>query len=165
MRYNVLKSICVLMLGLGLNELHAQTASIATSGNVSGSGGSASYSVGQLFYTTITGPNGSVAQGMQQPYEISVVSGIEEAPGISLLVSAYPNPAPEYLTLKVDVYTSLNIQSLSFQLLDMNGKLLESKLIDSNLTTISMYNLVPAVYFVNVIHMNKSIKEFKIIKK
>lgn len=45
----------VLLLGLGLTGLQAQTSANATGGDASGGGGSASYSIGQVVYTTNTG--------------------------------------------------------------------------------------------------------------
>ena len=45
MRHKRLKLSAVLLLGLGLTGLQAQTSVNATGGNASGSGGSASYSV------------------------------------------------------------------------------------------------------------------------
>jgi hypothetical protein len=160
------KLSAVLLLGLGLTGLQAQTSINATGGNASGSGGSASYSVGQVVYTTHTGTNGSVAEGVQQPFEISVVTAIEEAQGIILSVSAYPNPTTDYLTLSIDnsVKTNHDLSQLSYQLYDMNGKLLQSEKITSNQTSIVMSNLVPANYFVKVIQGNKEVKTFKIIK-
>jgi len=151
----------MLLLGLGLTGLQAQESVNATSGNASSSGGSVSYSVGQVVYTTNTGTNCSVAQGVQQPYEISIVTGIEEAEGINLTVSAYPNPTTDYLTLRIDEF---DISNLSFQLYDMNGKLLQNEKITGNQTSIVMSNLVPATYFVKVIQENKEVKTFKIIK-
>ncbi|MCB0409870.1 MAG: hypothetical protein KDD29_06595, partial [Flavobacteriales bacterium] len=50
----------------------AQENTVSSGGDALGVGGSASYSVGQVVYTTHTGVNGSIAQGVQQPYEISV---------------------------------------------------------------------------------------------
>lgn len=161
MKHKRLKLSAVLLLGLGLTGLQAQEAIPATGGNASGSGGSASYSVGQVVYTTNTGTNGSVAQGVQQPYEISGVTGIEEAKGINLTVSAYPNPTTDYLTLSVD---NFELSTLNFQLYDMQGKLLESKKLEGNETSIVMSNLVPATYFLKVIQSNKAVKTFKIIK-
>lgn len=87
MKYKRLKFCAVLLLGLGLAGLQAQTSVNVTGGNASGSGGSASYSVGQFVYQTHTGTSGSVSEGVQQPYEISVVTGLEEAKGINLSVS------------------------------------------------------------------------------
>ncbi len=161
MRHKRLKLSAILLLGLGLTGLQAQETIPATGGNATGSGGSASYSVGQVVYTTNTGTNGSVAQGVQQPFEISVVTGIEQTKGINLSVSAYPNPATDFLMLKVENYDNGN---LSYQLFDMNSKLLQNKKVTSNQTSIVMSNLVPATYFVKVIQENKEVKTFKVIK-
>ena len=161
MKHKRLKLSALLFLGLGLTGLQAQTSVNATGGNASGSGGSASYSVGQLAYTTNTGTNGSVSEGVQQPFEISVVTGIEEAKGINLSVTAYPNPTTDYLTLSI---ADFDASKLSYQLYDMNGKLLQNEKITGNQTSIVMSNLVPATYFVKVIQGNKEVKVFKIVK-
>ena len=161
MRHKKLKLCAVLLLGFGLTGVQAQESVNATGGNASDSGGSVSYSVGQVVYTTNTGTTGSVAQGVQQPYEISVVTGLEEATGINLSVSAYPNPTTDYLTLRIGEF---DISNLSYQLYDMNGKLIQSEKIIGNQTSIVMSNLVPANYFVKVIEGDKEIKTFKIIK-
>lgn len=161
MRHKKLKLSAVLLIGLGLSGLQAQEAIPATGGNASGSGGSASYSVGQVVYTTNTGTNGSVAQGVQQPYEISVISGIEQAKGINLICSAYPNPTTDFLTLNVENYDNEN---LSYQLFDISGKLLENKKLTSNETRIDMNNRVPAIYFLKVMDNQIEVKTFKIIK-
>jgi hypothetical protein len=164
MRYKRLKLSALLLLGLGLTGLQAQEVVPASGGNASGSGGSVSYSVGQIVFTTNTGANGSVAQGVQQPYEISMVIGLEEAKSINLVVSAYPNPANDYLQLQMDAATLLSIKSMSYQLYDINGKLLQKGEITGNQTNIAMSNLLPAIYFVKVIQGSKEIKTFKIIK-
>ena len=91
----------LLTFALSLSTAMAQESINATGGNASGSGGSASYSVGQIVYTTTTGTSGSVAAGVQQPFEISTVTGIEEANGINLTVTAYPNPTTDFLTLEI----------------------------------------------------------------
>ena len=161
MRHKKLKLTAVLLLGLGLTGLQAQESVNASGDNASGGGGSASYSVGQVVYTTNTGTSGSVAQGVQQPYEISVVTAIEEAKGINLSVTAYPNPTTDYLTLEVKDF---ELSTLHFQLYDMNGKLLQNEKITGNQTSISMSNLVPANYLVKVIQGDKEVKTFKIIK-
>jgi len=161
MRHKKSKLSAILLLGLGLTGLQAQTSINVTGGDASGNGGSASYSVGQVVYTTNTGTNGSVAQGVQQPFEISVVTGLEEAKGINLSVTAYPNPTTDYLQLKVE---SEKLKNLSYQLYDINGKLLQNEKIIGNQTSIIMSNLLPANYFVKVIQGNKEIKTFKIIK-
>ena len=143
-------------------SINAQEAVVTTGGDVSSSAGSVSYSVGQVVYTTSTGTNGSVAQGVQQPYEISVVTAIAEAKGINLSMSVYPNPTTNRLTLKVSEYESDN---LSYHLFDVTGKLVKMKKVTDPETQIIMQDMKPGVYFLKVIDDDKEIKTFKVIKK
>ena len=159
----------LLTLIFSLSTVTAQTSVNATGGDASGSGGTAGYSVGQVFYATETGTNvNTVSQGVQQPYEISVETGIPEAKGISLSVSAYPNPTTDYLQLKVE---SDKLKDLSYQLFDINGKLLQNGKLTGNQTKIDMSSYVPSTYFVKVIEntqgvaSQQEVKTFKIIKK
>jgi len=152
-----------MFLFLGLAGLHAQENPTASGGDASGSGGSAAYSVGQIVYTTNAGITGSVAQGVQQPYEISITAGLLET-DIKLNLSAYPNPTTNYLMLQIDVSAALSNQSMSYQLYDISGKLLESNTVVANSTTIKMEQLARGAYFLKVTQNNKEIKTFKIIK-
>jgi len=161
MRHKRLQLSAVILLGLGLTGLQAQESLNATGGNAAGSGGIVSYSFGQVTYQHHTGTGGSIVQGVQQPYEISVVTAIEEARGIILTVTAYPNPTTDYLTLSIEEF---DISNLSYQLYDKNGNLLQSGIISGNKTSIVMSNLVPASYFVKVNQGKKVVKTFKIIK-
>ena len=161
MRHKCLKLSAVLLLGLRLTGLQAQETIPATGGNALGSGGSASYTVGQMVYQTNTGTNGSVAEGVQQPYEISIVTAIEDANGINLSISAYPNPTFDYLTLEVKDF---DFSNLTFQLYDIQGKLLQNEKITDRQSRVLMYNLLPATYFVKILEGNKEVKTFKIIK-
>jgi len=162
MKYKKKLLTIVMLLGLGgLSNLQAQEATTTAGGEASGSGGSASYTIGQVVYTTSTGTNGSVAQGVQQPYEISVVTGIPEATDINLSVSAYPNPTIDYLTVKVENYETANLQYMVF---DINGKLLQTIKATGGETQIQTSELVPANYFIKVLDNKKEIKVFKIIK-
>lgn len=146
---------------VSLSPVLAQETVTTSGGEASGINGAVSYTVGQIVYTTNFGTNGSVAQGVQQPYEISVVVGIEEAKDITLECSVYPNPTTDYLTLKVDNYELL---AFDFRLYDISGKLLESKKIESHETSIVLSNFATSIYFLKVTQSNKEIKTFKIIK-
>lgn len=157
-----LKLSVIFLSGLALAGLQAQESVNATGGNTSGIGGSVSYSVGQIVCQTQTGTELSVAEGVQQPYEISVSTGIKKAKGINLSASVYPNPTTDYLILEIK---DLEFTKLSFQLYDMNGKLLQSEKIITEETQINIDELVPASYILKVIKHKKSIKEFKIVKK
>ncbi|MBA4241413.1 MAG: hypothetical protein C0448_11860 [Sphingobacteriaceae bacterium] len=161
MNQKKVKLCATLLLGMCLSVVNAQQASTASGGDASGSGGSVNYSVGQIAYTTNFSAAGSVAQGVQQPYEISVVTSINEASSIDLKLSAYPNPTTDYLTLKIG---DAKIENLSYQLYDVAGKLLEDKEIASTEVNISMLNQPNAAYFLKVFSNKQEIKTFKIIK-
>ena len=131
----------------------------ASGGDATGSGGSVAYSVGQIVYTTNTGATGSVAQGVEQAYEISSVGIKETALNISL--SVFPNPTSDFLTLKVEDY---NNEALSYTLLDEQGRLVFNEQITTQDTQVAMSTLASGSYFINIVQTNKKIKTFKIIK-
>jgi hypothetical protein len=147
--------------GFGLSLLKAQEAVPAAGGTITGSGGSVSYTVGQVAYTTVTGTGGTVIQGVQQPYIISVISEVPEASEISLDLTVFPNPASHYVMLKVE---NLELKSLACQLFDADGKLLQNIKIEDKLTTIPMDDLLRATYFLKVMKEGREIKVFKIVK-
>ena len=152
--------IGVCLFGYGTTII-AQTTIPASGGNASGSGGTASYSVGQIVYIKNTGTNGSASQGVQQPYEISVVTGIIEAKDILLEFVVYPNPASDLVRLKI---SNFEIQNLKYQLYDMNGNLMQQNYIFSDETNIPLQSFLPSIYFLKIIQDRKEIKTFKIIK-
>lgn len=161
----------LLIFVISLSPTTAQVSLNAAGGNGSGSGGKVSYSLGQVVYTTNTASTGSVAQGVQQSFEISEVSGMEDVDGISLKISAYPNPTTDYLTLSIkdNIFTSYDSSPMSYQLYDIRGKLLQNDIIISNQTSIVMSNLAPASYFIKVFMAHgdasqKELKTFKIVK-
>jgi hypothetical protein len=154
----VLVAVC--LFGFGTTG-QAQNAIPASGGNASGGGGTVSYSVGQVVYTTNTGTNGSSAQGVQQPYEISVITAIEEALGISLEIMVYPNPATDFIRLRILNY---EVQNLRCQFYDISGSLLQDIKIVSNETNINLDNYLSATYFLKVTDKNKVIRIYKIIK-
>lgn len=140
----------------------AQQTISAAGGDAAGTGGTVSYTVGQIAYTTNTGTNGSVSQGIQQAYEISVVSGFDEYTDIKLSVVTYPNPVEDKLILKTEAEIAMDY---NYQIFDINGNLIETNKIVSNESFIFMGNLTPAVYFLKVSKGQTEIKTFKIIKK
>ncbi len=135
--------------------------SIATAGgNATGTVGTVSYSVGQIVYTTATGTTGSVAQGVQQPYEINVVSGIADIYNIELY-TAYPNPASTHLILKIE---NNELTNIIYRIYDTKGAILRSEKITDNETIINLGTLKPAAYFIHIQSGNEEIKVFRIIK-
>jgi len=166
-----MKSILLFILIVITTSLYAQETVSTTGGNASGSGGTVSYTVGQVSYTPASGSNGSVIQGVQQAYEISVVTSVTEATGINLQWTAYPNPASDYLRLSLlnEGYPELDFNSLSYQLYDFRGKLLLNNLLEGPESTISMQSFSSGIYILKIIEKKDSktpreLKTFKIIK-
>lgn len=138
----------------------AQDALDAAGGEASGLGGAASYSVGQLAYLNHSTTGFSVAEGVQQPHEISVVVGLHDD-GIAPEVEVYPNPVVDYLRLHV---LGRNEGQVHYHLRDMAGKDLFSRLVLAEETEISLVNLASATYFLTITSDQKPIKTFKIVK-
>jgi|APHig6443717817_1056837.scaffolds.fasta_scaffold19272_3 hypothetical protein len=158
--------MCIVFLFIvRLTSLQAQETIPASGGNATGSGGSVSYTVGQVVYTTNVGADGSVAQGVQQPYEISVVTGVDQFKNVTLTCRAYPNPTTDFLTLEI---VGEMPEHFSASLYDLNGKLLQWLKVIGRETTIPMETLAPATYFLKIEAKTNStsnnLKTFKIIK-
>jgi hypothetical protein len=151
--------LSVLLLGIGMT-VQAQQATTASGGDASGSGGTAAFSVGQVVYTANTNASGTVSQGVQQAYEIFTLSIKETELNISL--KAFPNPTLDNLTLQIRDY---NNEKLSYQLYDIQGRLLNNGQIEAQQTNIEMTSLPTAIYFINVVNQeNQKVQSFKIIK-
>jgi Secretion system C-terminal sorting domain len=149
-----------LLFGFFIQNALAQKGVVASGGNATGTGGKVSYSIGQVAYITATGTGGKLTQGLQQPFEI-VTLGNDDFPEITLSMAVYPNPTSSFVNLQVD---NFNFENLQFYLSDVTGKQLQSRKITEGETQIQMENLPQAVYFLNVLENNKTIKTFKIIK-
>ncbi len=138
---------------------NAQQATMAAGGDASGNGGTVSYSVGQVVYTTISGSGGKVSQGVQQAYEIYSV-GIEDwVAGIAF--SVFPNPTTDQVTLEVAGSHPL---PMAYRLTDTHGRLVGSETITTSQTLIDMRTCAEATYFLTVTVADRQVQTFKIVK-
>ena len=160
MKHSKLKISLILLFGIVQTGLQAQEALPASGGNSSGTGGTVSYTVGQSVYTTATGTGGEVIQGVQQPFVISVETGIEQT-GINLECVIYPNPVTDYLILKIDD----DYKELSYQLFDTKGQMITTGKLTTAETKILTGNLTQGTYLLRVVDNTQAIKTFNIIKK
>jgi hypothetical protein len=156
-----MKYVLSFLLILSLTKLQAQEAISVSGGNFSGSSGSVSYTVGQVACATNSGSTGTVSQGVQQPFEIFIVSGLEEAIGVNLEIETYPNPSSGIINLKVNNY---KLTDLSYKLYDLNGDLIQHEKIINKETAITLEKFPPAIYYLRIIDNQKELKSFKIIK-
>jgi len=153
--------ICALLLVMWITGLAAQEVIPAAGGVGSGSGGTISYSVGQLFFSTFAGETGTVVEGVQQPYEISIVTAIDEIIGIQFVSSVFPNPTADILTLRIAEFDNM---MLSYHLLDANGRLLENGQITGPETRLNMVKFPSGIYFLKVLEGRTELITYKILK-
>tara|TARA_B110000977_G_scaffold69035_1_gene93712 strand:- start:539 stop:1015 length:477 start_codon:yes stop_codon:yes gene_type:complete len=133
----------------------------STNGDSSGSGGSSSYTIGQVFFNTIESDNGSLVQGVQQPFEFQTLS-TPALLTVQLTAVTYPNPTTDFVLLKI---LDTALENLQYTLFDLNGKTIVSKKINSFSTKITMKNFATGMYLLKLTKNNQPLKTFKIIKK
>jgi hypothetical protein len=113
-----------------------------------------------LVYNAFDGNTSSVIEGVQQPFEISVLTGIPRT-DIQLELSTYPNPVIDHLYLSVDNFQD---EILKYQLYNIQGTLIQSAQLVDNITSIKMEDMPESTYILKVTTNNKPIKTFKIVK-
>ena len=129
-------------------------------GESTGANGTISYSIGQPFYSEVSNQDNYVIEGLQQPYEISVISGIE-INSINLTISAFPNPTTNYLNLE---YDDLPKNDTYYSIMNLDGTLIMNGIIKNMSTKLDISDLPNSTYFVTIRDNKSILKSFKIIK-
>lgn len=155
-----MKKITLLLALFCLPKLMAQQASVASGGNATGTGGTVSYSIGQVADKTQTGTTGTITQGVQQPFEIVTLSG-EEFTNIALAAVVYPNPTVSNVTLKI---SNFSLENMDYQLFDIQGRLVQKGKISNEETVLEMERYAASTYILKVNSHSKELKTFKIVK-
>jgi hypothetical protein len=138
---------------------NAHNAIASAGSNIVSMSGNMSFTVGQVDYIN-TGNNASLSQGVLQVNNrlpITYVFNIDH----SNTIQAWPNPVINNLFIKID---GTPVTDVSYQVLDLNGQLVEKNKIVASNTIISMQKYQSGVYIVNIIYSNKKSLHFKIIK-
>ena len=153
----------ILFLVLRFTDSIAQQGIHTTGGNASGPGGSVSYSVGQVFYSSQSSSSsgGSLVQGVQHPYELTVTE-LKSLHPFQIFCEAFPNPTTRELNLRI---RGEHPEDGSWKLIDGKGVALLSGKISALETLISMAAVPMAVYSLQVSIGKKEIKVFKIVKQ
>ena len=135
-----------------------QSNTVSTGGNASSSSGSVSYSIGQVVYTSAEGDNGSINQGVQQPYSVDVITGIEH-PEIDL--SVFPNPTQGQITLNIELDRT---ESYSCSLFDATGRLVFAQDKLNPATIISLDAFAVGTYTLSVSKKKEVVKSFRVVR-
>jgi hypothetical protein len=155
------KIFIIILLIIVAHSAQAQE-SVNTSGGVDrGNGGTVSFSVGQMVYTTDSKEAGSVVQGVQRPYKITTTD-IKKLDN-TLSFKAYPNPSSDDLFLEMNAFRN---EKLNYQLYDMQGKLVMTNPIEVPKTQINMRALAVGSYVIHIYDSkNQAIQTIQIIKE
>lgn len=148
----------ILLMSVG--KLQAQQSFVASGTNATGSSGSISYSVGQIFYTA-KGSNNQVNEGVQQSYEILTLA-TNETKSHESSVSLYPNPVSDVLFVD---FNQDEFSGSSFKLYDAQGKLIKQGSFSQKKNELNFSMLPTSVYIMQIFREGSAIKSFKIIKK
>jgi hypothetical protein len=156
--YKFMLATCILIGGVIVAS--AQQGVTVSGATAMGTGGSATYSIGQVDYANNTSNAGTITQGVQQPYEIYTLSGVEVT-GIQLHASVHPNPTQDYVILTVDDMTTAQ---MNYIVTDLHAQPIMQHMLDGQKTTISLGDISAGSYYIKVLRNNKTVKTFKIIK-
>ncbi len=153
------KTVFLLMFFASSLLIKAQSNTVSAGGDAAGSGGSVSFSIGQIDYINVSNANGSISQGVQQPYEVLLVSA-EEIKGIELSLKVFPNPTSNMITLSADnIFDKMN-----YQVFDVQGKVFFNGIISNTETLFDFTELAQGSYILKVSRNHREIQVFKIIK-
>lgn len=153
MKKIILTSCCACLTLLSFSQQNVTS----SGGDATGTGGSVSYSVGQIDYINSTGSNGTANQGVQQPFEFFEL-GIKEAAFVD--VKLFPNPTNEFIILQFENFTN----DLSYSLYDVNGKIVAEGIVEAKETQIDMRAFARGQYNLAIQNASDAIQSIKIIK-
>ena len=140
---------------------YAQQAISTAGGGATGTGGTVSYTIGQVAYTNMSASSGEITEGVQQPFEILIFAVLPEAVDGVFQCLIFPNPATEQVAVKIENY---NLEKLYIRLYDENGKLMLNTKVINTETSVPLTGLPTGSYLLNIFNTHKVIRSFQIIK-
>ena len=150
---------------LTVSGLFAQSAIVPVGGDAQNATGSVSYTVGQTAVESAANSSGSVsvAEGVQQPYEIMTV-GVDDYPQITLNAVVYPNPTDNLALLQLNGF-EIPADGLRAIFYDGNGKQLQSLMVTDDLTAFQIGQYATGTYFLELHDGKRVLKTFKVVRK
>ena len=150
---------------LMVTGVFAQSVIVPVGGDAQSNNGSVSYTVGQIAVQTANSNDGSisVAEGVQQPYEIMIV-GVDDYPQIILNAVVYPNPTENLAQLELNGF-EVPTGGLRAILHDGNGKLLQTLNVTEDLTSFQIGQYTAGTYYLELRDSKRLLKTFKVVRK
>jgi hypothetical protein len=135
---------------------------INTAGNDAiGEGGSVSWSIGLVAFSAWGDMGGNITEGVQQPYEIFIMPGLQEVQTNSFFL-VFPNPTDGNVNLKI---LDTKLKDLSYRIYDTEGREFRRLALITDVTAIPMNDLKPGTYYLVILVADYPIKTYKIINK
>jgi hypothetical protein len=135
----------------------------ASGEDATGSSGSVTYSIGQVFYTYIGESVYNVAQGIQQGELSKTLDTAENTVEPKAEIFIFPNPTTDYVIINMEGF-EFESGPRSYQLYDLQGRLLKQNTINQTETQIYLNDLSSSIYLLQVYSNNQILKTFKILK-
>lgn len=161
MKTILLPGVLLTVILFSVLKINAQSGTNAAGIEATGSNGNVSASIGQVFTNTISTGSFYSVEGIQQPYEISVITSEEELSDAAENISVYPNPFPDLITLKIEPGAA---NEWKYTLCDLQGKRLLKGDAVSGETLLEAGALPTGTYILTVFRNNQLAKSFKIVK-
>ncbi len=99
-----------------------------------------------------------LTQGFHQPH--LVITSIDE-PGHDTRVEAYPNPATDFVHIRLQEPGYADFQ---YRLFDEQGRLVSNSKLDGIITEVRLKGKQAGVYFLVITKANQEVSTFKIVK-
>lgn len=119
--------------------------------------GSLSWTLGETITETYRTDLRIITQGFNQS-QLSATATYE-LPGLNFNLSAYPNPASDFIILDTD-----QMRNLKYQIYSVQGEFISEGKLTSFQTRIDFQTLIPSTYIIRVYENNIPLKLFKIVK-
>ena len=158
------KKILTLLFSLWSLMLFAQTevprqeVISSASGLFSNSSGSIYFTIGECLTSTLRSNDLALTQGFHQTF--LSISDIYTIGDLDFEITVFPNPATDFITIKVE-----KLQDLDYIIYNMYGVVMEKKKIVETESDVSFKTLPPSIYIIKVLQNDKEIRTFKIIKR
>jgi hypothetical protein len=132
---------------------------IASGGNAhKNSSGVISWTLGELVIETFKNETGIITQGFQQSR--LKVSSVDNILSGSIIITAYPNPAQDFLYIK----TESEIKGLRYSVVDVNGKEVSKGNLTANPMELNFMHLPSATYVVRIMQGTKQVAVVRVVK-
>ena len=128
---------------------------IASTGNFSTAANfTLSSTLGEVMVKTETGTNNILTQGFQQP--ASPVTSVQQINQDGTLITVYPNPAIDYLTVEIssDKYDRFDIELFDLPGQEIFVRYEEDQYSTTNIYTINTSALAPGIYLLRITSYN-----------